>query len=118
MTEIENIFDPESLFGEESPRQIAQMILDEDGDIWNVRESSLIPVVNKVQTVLNDYSLELDNNETWQELKTLYLYGAGYKNESANEKKARWHAYARFRYQLAKQGKLNGNEDLCRDAYF
>ena len=115
---IENIFDVESLFGEESPRQIAQMILEENKDVWQVRESALIPVVNKIQAILDDYGLEMDDNETFTELKSLYLYGKGYHNSLQSEKDALQRAYKIFAYQLSKQGKLAENLDLTRNAYF
>lgn len=118
MTEIENIFDPESLFGEESPRQIAQMILDEDGSVWKVRESALIPVVNRIQEILDDYGLTLEDNETFSELKSLYLYGKGYHKTLQDEKDALQRAYKVFAYRLSQQGKLAENLDLTRNAYF
>ena len=116
--EIENVFDTESLFGEESPRQIAQMILDEDGSVWQVRESALIPVVNKIQTILDEFGLEMESNETWKEMKSLYLYGKGYHKVLQSEKDALQRAYRLFAYQLSKQGKLAENLDLTRNAYF
>ena len=115
--EIENIFDPESLFGEESPRQIAQMILEENKDVWQIRESALIPVVNKIQDILDDYGLEL-KNETFETLKGLYLYGNGYHKVLQDEKDALQRAYKVFAYKLSQQGKLAENLDLTRNAYF
>jgi hypothetical protein len=94
------------------------MILEENADVWGIRESALIPVVNKVQAILDDYGLEMENNETWEELKSLYLYGKGYHKALQSEKDALQRAYKVFAYRLSKEGRLAENLDLTRNAYF
>ena len=112
------MFDEDSLFGEESPAQIAQMILENDANVFNIRESAIIPVVNRFQKAIEDEEIEDLTNEVFEELKSLYLYGKGYHRQTKEEMERRQRAYKLFRFQLAKQGKLVENIDLCRDAYF
>ena len=112
------MFDENSLFGEESPAQIAQMIVQNDSAVFNIRESAIIPVVNRFQRAIDDGEIEDFTNEVFEELKSLYLYGKGYHRETADERGRRWSAYSRFAFELAKQGKLAENLDLTRDAVF
>lgn len=112
------MFDENSLFGEESPAQIAQMILDNDAKVFNIRESAIIPIVNRFQKAIDEEEIEDFTNEVFEELKTLYLYGKGYHRQTKTEIDKRQRAYKLFRFQLAKQGKLTENIDLCRDAVF
>lgn len=112
------MFNEESLFGEESPAQIARMIEKNDSAVFNIRESALIPVVNRFQKAIDEDEIEDFTNEVFEELKSLYLYGRGYHRETVAERKRRWSAYSRFAYELAKQGKLTENLDLTRDAVF
>ena len=130
------MFDEESLFGEETTAQIYEMLKDiedlKDGfgacqfpqeekrltnAIFQIRESVLIAAVNQINAFLEESEFSL-SSQTWTELKALYLYGKGYHNRTADEDRKRRNAYKLFRYQLAKQGKLIENLDLCRDANF
>ena len=114
----------DSLFGEETVEQIYEMLKDVEEygtpsvikDIFNIRESVLISAVNKIIEYLEETEFDL-SSETWAELKALYLYGHGY-NQTKAEMERRQRAYKLFRFQLAKQGKLVENIDLCRDAVF
>lgn len=112
------MFDEDSLFGEESPAQIAQMIVENDSAVFNIRESALIPVVNRFQQAIDEEEIEDFTNEVFEELKSLYLYGKGYHRETEDERQRRWLAYSKFAWELAKQGKLTENLDLTRDAVF
>lgn len=112
------MFEDISLFGEESPAQIAQMIVENDSAVFNIRESALIPVVNRFQKAIEDEEIEDFTNEVFEELKALYLYGNGYHRETVDERKRRFSAYSRFAFELAKQGILSENFDLTRDAVF
>ena len=115
----------DSLFGEETVEQIYEMLKDVEEygtpsvikDIFNIRESVLIAAVNKINTYLEETEFDF-SSETWMELKALYLYGQGYHNQTKEEMERRQRAYKLFRFQLAKQGKLVENIDLCRDAVF
>ncbi len=109
------MFDENSLFGEESPAQIAQMIVDNDAKVFNIRESAIIPVVNRFQKAIDENEIEDFTNEVFEELKSLYLYGKGYHRQTKAEIDKRQRAYKLFRFQLAKKGKLTENLDLCRD---
>lgn len=114
-----------SLFGEETAAQIYEMLKDVEEyntpdtikALFNIRESVLISAVNKINAYLEEMEFNF-SSETWEELKSLYLYGKGYHNRTAEEDRKRQRAYKLFRFQLAKQGKLTENIDLCRDATF
>lgn len=105
------MFNQESLFGEESEQQIADMIAENDSSVWNIRETSLIAVVNKIgsdEELLEQFRF----NETYRTLYQLYAYGKGYHRSNSVEKAKLKRAYVMFRNQLAKQGKLLENMDL------
>lgn len=127
-----------SLFGEETEQQVFNLLKEiedlKDGfgdvpeglkaeenrlidNIFRIREAVLISATNKINQYLEENEKEF-SCQVWQELKNLYLYGAGYHRQNTAEKDAIKRAYKFFRYQLAKQGKLIENLDLCRDAYF
>ena len=127
-----------SLFGEETEQQVFNLIKEieylKDGfgnvpeslkaeedrltsEIFRIRESVLISATNKINSFLEENEKDF-SCQIWQELKSLYLYGAGYHKQNTAEKDALNRAYKLFRYQLAKKGQLVENLDLCRNAYF
>lgn len=127
-----------SLFGEETEQQVFNLIKEiedlKDGfgevpeemkaeenrltsEIFRIRESVLISATNKINSFLEENEKDF-SCQIWQELKGLYLYGAGYHRQTTAEKDALNRAYKLFRYQLAKQGQLIENLDLCRNAVF
>ena len=116
--ELEN----NSLFGEETAAQIYEMLKDVEEyntpetikALFDIRESVLIAAVNKINTYLEESEFSL-SSETWTELKSLYLYGQGYHRQTKTEIERRQRAYKLFRFQLAKEGRLKENLDLCRD---
>ena len=114
-----------SLFGEETAAQIYEMLKDVEEyntpdtikTLFNIRESVLIAAVNKINTYLEEMEFDF-TSETWEELKSLYLYGKDYHRQTKAEIEKRQRAYKLFRFQLAKQGRLTENLDLTRDAVF
>ena len=104
----------ESLFGEESPEQIAQLIRDENPYVWEIRETALIAVVNEIR---NDEEVlaEMENNETFSVLESLYAYTDGYHRTLKGEYEARNRAYKLLRARLAREGRLLENLDLVQD---
>lgn len=127
-----------SLFGEETEKQVFDLLKEvedlENGfgiipetlkkeenrltnEIFRIRESVLVSAVNKINAFLEENEKDF-SCQIWQELKSLYLYGAGYHKQNTAEKDALNRAYKLFRYQLAKKGRLVENLDLCRNAYF
>lgn len=128
-----------SLFGEETAEQIFNLLREiEDlpnafGEfpkvakieekrlikaVFDVREMVLISAVNAINRFFEETETAEFTNDTWQELKSLYLYGKGYHKALQDEKDALQRAYRLFAYQLSKQGKLAENLDLTRNAYF
>lgn len=115
----------DSLFGEETAAQIYEMLKDVEEyntpdtikALFDVRESVLIAAVNKINTFLEETEFDF-SSETWEELKSLYLYATGYHRQTKAEIDKRQRAYKLFRFQLAKEGRLTENIDLCRDAVF
>ena len=108
------MLEEESLFGEESPEQIAQLIREQDPYVWSIRETALIAVVNEIR---NDEEAlaEMENNETFSILESMYAYTSGYHSTSRAEYEARNRAYKLFRARLAREGKLLENLDLVQD---
>lgn len=104
----------ESLFGEESPRQIAQLIREQDPYVWSIRETALIAVVNIIRQD-DELMAEMADNETFAEMQALYNYGRGYHIPQKEEYEARSRAYKLFRARLAREGKLIENLDLVQD---
>ena len=105
------MFEEESLFGEESEKQILEMISQEDEYVWEIRETALISVTNKIardEELLEQFRF----NETYRTLYKLYAYGRGYHRTTYAEYRKLNRAYTFFRNQLAKQGKLIENMDL------
>lgn len=102
-----------SLFGEESPRQIAQLIREQDPYVWEIRETALIAVVNLIRQD-EEFLAELDGNETFAVLESLYEY-TGFHSQTRAEYEARTRAYKLFRARLAREGKLIENLDLVQD---
>lgn len=127
-----------SLFGEETEKQVFNLLKEVEelqngfgiipeelkaeenrltADIFRIRESVLVSAVNKINSFLEENEKDF-SCQIWQELKSLYLYGTGYHRQNTAEKDAIKRAYKLFRYQLAKQGQLIENLDLCRDVNF
>lgn len=108
------MLEEESLFGEESPEQIAKLIREQDPYVWEIRETALIAVVNEIRN--NGESLaEMEGNETFQILESLYAYTQGFHRTLKAEYEARNRAYKLFRARLAREGKLLENLDLVQD---
>jgi hypothetical protein len=103
-----------SLFGEESPEQIAQLIREQDPYVWEIRETALIAVVNEIRKD-EEALAEMENNETFSILESLYAYTAGFHHTQKEEYEARNRAYKLFRAKLAREGKLVENLDLVQD---
>ncbi len=108
------MLEEESLFGEETPEQIAQLIREQDPYVWSIRETALIAVVNEIRNDEEALS-EMEENETFQILESLYAYTRGYHYTPESEYEARNRAYKLFRARLAKEGKLIENLDLVQD---
>ena len=108
------MLDEDSLFGEESPRQIAELIRTEDPYVWSIRETALIAVVNIIHQD-DELMAEMADNETFAEMVTLYGYGKGYHIPQKEEYDARSRAYKLFRARLAREGRLLENLDLVQD---
>ena len=108
------MLEEESLFGEESPEQIAQLIREQSPYVWQIRETALIAVVNAIRNDEESLS-EMVGNETFQILESLYSYTQGYHYTPKSEYEARSRAYKLFRARLAREGKLIENLDLVQD---
>lgn len=108
------MLEDESLFGEESPKQIAELIREQDPYVWSIRETALIAVVNLIKKDEEMLS-EMADNETFAEMQALYGYGQGYHIPQKAEYEARSRAYKLFRARLAREGRLVENLDLVQD---